>query len=186
MDVVKMFVLALVVIVPVRVFLFQPFFVRGQSMEPNFSNRQYLIVNEFGYKKTAVGAFGATLFTVEPHKTFARGDVVVFRAPIRQSQYYIKRIIGLPGERVVVRDGDVRIFNAAHPEGFALDESAYLPSGRKTGGETDVTLADDQYYVLGDNRSASSDSRMFGPIDTGDVMGRAAVRAWPLTKVGVL
>lgn len=185
-EVVKMFFLALVIIVPVRVFLFQPFFVRGQSMEPNFSDREYLIVNEFGYKRTAMDLFGKRVTLVEPHKTFERGDVVVFRAPVRGKQYYIKRIIGLPGERVVVADGEVRIFNAAHPDGMVLDERAYLPAGRKTGGEADVTLTKDQYYVLGDNRPASSDSRVFGPIGKGTVMGRAAVRAWPVKRMDLL
>ncbi len=185
-EVVKMFFLAVIIIVPVRVFLFQPFFVRGQSMEPNFSDRQYLIVNELGYKRTAVHIFGKNIVLVEPHKVFARGDIVVFRAPIREQQYYIKRIIGLPGERVMVADGIVRIFNAEHPEGFVLDEGGYLPDGRKTGGEADVVLTDDQYYVLGDNRPASSDSRVFGPISKSAVMGRAALRAWPLNKIDTL
>lgn len=185
-EVVKMFFLALIIIIPVRMFLFQPFFVRGQSMEPNFSDRQYLIVNELGYKRTIINVFGKNVVLVEPHKVFARGDVVVFRAPIRDKQYYIKRIIGLPGERVVVSDGVVRVFNAEHPEGYLLDESTYLPDGRKTGGEADVTLTDDQYYVLGDNRPASSDSRVFGPIGKGAVMGRAALRAWPPSKIDAL
>ena len=185
-EVVKMFFLALIIIVPVRMFLFQPFFVRGQSMEPNFSDREYLIVNEFGYKRTTANVLGKNVVLVEPHKTFARGDVVVFRAPIREKQYYIKRIIGLPGERVVIADGEVRIFNDTYPDGLVLDESAYLPAGRKTGGNVDVTLTDDHYYVLGDNRPASSDSRVFGPIGKGAVMGKAAVRAWPINKMDIL
>ena len=93
-EVIKMFVLALVIIIPIRIFLFQPFIVRGASMEPSFHEREYLIINEFGYKD--VKLFGDAIH-VEPRKEFERYDVAVFKAPIGKKDFYIKRVIGLPG-----------------------------------------------------------------------------------------
>jgi signal peptidase I len=179
-EVVKMFLLALVIIVPVRMFLFQPFIVRGASMEPNFSEKQYLIVNEFGYKNTPVNVLGKNLVTIKPRKDLERYEIVVFRAPVDQKQYYIKRVIGLPGETVEIDNGVVMIYNDENPEGRVLDESAYLPEGRKTNGTIKVEIGEDEYYVLGDNRPASSDSRTFGPITKDDVIGKVLIRAWPV------
>ena len=185
MEVVKMFVLALVIIVPVRMFLFQPFIVRGISMEPTFAESQYLVVNEFGYKHTSVNLFGKNLLTVEPSKRFNRYDVVVFRAPKNDKDYYIKRVIGLPGEIVEVENGVVTIYNEQHEEGRVLDESAYLPEGRKTNGSIKEILAKDEYYVLGDNRGHSSDSRSFGPRNENEMIGKVLLRAWPLDELDV-
>lgn len=179
-EVVKMFFLALVIIVPVRMFLFQPFIVRGASMEPNFSEKQYLIINEFGYKNTPISILGKDLVTVKPRTNLARQDIVVFRAPNDEKQFYIKRVIGLPGETVEIDRGVVTIYNDATPEGQILEESAYLPEGRKTNGSMKVELQDDEYYVLGDNRPASSDSRMFGPLNKDAVIGKVLLRAWPV------
>ena len=184
-EVVKMFFLALIIIVPVRMFLFQPFIVRGASMEPNFEEKQYLIVNEFGYKNTPVNVFGKNIVTVHPRKNLNRFDIVVFRAPMHENQFYIKRVIGLPGETVKIDNGVVMIYNDEYPEGRVLDESAYLPEGRKTNGSREVKLRDDEYYVLGDNRPASSDSRSFGPIHKNDVIGKVLLRAWPLNNFTV-
>lgn len=184
-EVVKMFFLALVIIVPVRMFLFQPFIVRGASMEPNFSEKQYLIINEFGYKNTPVRVLGKDLVTVKPHKDLARQDIVVFRAPNDEKQFYIKRVIGLPGETVEIDHGDVKIYNDVSPEGKILEEGAYLPAGRKTNGTMKVVLQDDEYYVLGDNRPASSDSRMFGPLHKDAMIGKVLLRAWPISDFGL-
>ncbi|MDP1833309.1 MAG: signal peptidase I [Candidatus Moranbacteria bacterium] len=184
-EIVKIFILAFVIIVPIRVFLFQPFFVQGASMEPNFKNNQYLIVNEFGYKKTDVGADGKTFFTVEPFKELKRQDVVVFRYPKNPTQFFIKRVIGLPGEKVEIKDGKVIIYNSENPDGFVLDEKNYLPDTTKTTGELAVTLKSDAYFVMGDNRLFSSDSRSWGPVPEEDIIGRAFLRAWPLDKIAV-
>jgi signal peptidase I len=177
-----MFFLALIIIVPVRMFLFQPFIVRGASMEPNFEEKQYLIVNEFGYKNTPVNILGKDIVTVKPHKILERQDIVVFRAPRDETQYYIKRVIGLPGETVEIDNGVVTIYNTDWPKGHVLDESGYLPEGRKTNGTRKTILGEDEYYVLGDNRPASSDSRSFGPIKKEKVIGRVFLRAWPVTN----
>ncbi|MFA5985815.1 MAG: signal peptidase I [Parcubacteria group bacterium] len=182
-EVVKMFFLALVIIVPVRMFLVQPFIVRGASMEPNFHEKEYLIINEFGYKNTPINILGKEIVTVKPHKDFDRLDVIVFRAPHDEKQFYIKRVVGLPGETVLVDNGDVTIINVEHPEGFTLSEGAYLPEGRKTNGSQKVVLKENEYYVLGDNRPASSDSRVFGPLNKDAIIGRVLLRAWPVSQI---
>lgn len=184
-EVVKIFILALIIIIPVRVFLFQPFFVQGASMEPNFENNEYLIVNEFGYKKTEANVDGWHIFTLDPFKKIERQSVVVFRYPKNRSQYFIKRIIGLPGEKVEIREGKVIVYNRENPDGFVLDESSYLPSGIKTQGDRVMALKDDEYFVMGDNRMFSSDSRTWGPVKQADVIGKTLLRAWPLDKITV-
>jgi len=185
LEIIKVFVLALVIILPIRVFLFQPFFVQGASMEPNFENNQYLIINEFGYKQTAVDAGDFHLFTVNPFKELSRQEVTVFRYPKNRSQFFIKRIIGLPGERVQIKDGAVTIFNQENPDGFVLDESAYLSSKVKTQGELVITLKDNEYFVMGDNRGASSDSRSWGPVKETDIVGKVLLRAWPFDQLSI-
>jgi len=183
-EIVKMVFWVVVIIVPIRVFLIQPFFVQGASMEPNFEDKQYLIVNELGYKTTNVGSGANSLFTVKPFKELRRGDVVVFRYPKNPSIFYIKRIIGLPGEKIEIKDDKVKIFNAENPNGFALDESKYLSSSVTTSGEINQTLGE-EYFVMGDNRQYSSDSRSWGPVPEADTMGKVVLRAWPLGKAGI-
>ena len=185
LEIVKVFVLALVIILPIRVFLFQPFFVQGASMEPNFENNQYLIINEFGYKQTTVDAGNFHFFTVNPFRELTRQEVTVFRYPKNPSQFFIKRIIGLPGERVQIKDGAVTIFNQENPDGIALDESAYLSLKVKTQGEMVITLKNDEYFVMGDNRGASSDSRSWGPVKETDIVGKVLLRAWPLDQLSI-
>ena len=159
----KIIIISLIIVVPVRYFLFQPFVVRGQSMEPNFHNGDYLIIDELSYRLR------------DPQ----RGEIVVFRSPVGQTTYYIKRIIGLPGETVRIKDGKVIIYTIQGKE-IDLNELNYLPSSSKTSGNLEVSLGYDQYFVLGDNRSASYDSRRFGPISRKDIIGRVYFRAWPL------
>ena len=184
-ELVKMVFWVIVIIVPLRVFLIQPFFVQGASMEPNFEDKEYLIINELGYKTTDVG-FGSTdLFTVKSFKEFQRGDVVVFRYPKNPSVYYIKRIIGLPGEKIEIKEGKVKIYNSENPEGFFLNESQYLSSNVETSGGQNVQLSDTEYFVLGDNRSYSSDSRSWGPVPEEDVVGKVLIRAWPFKKAQI-
>ncbi len=185
-ELVKMVFWVVVIIVPLRVFLIQPFFVQGASMEPNFEDKEYLIVNEFGYKTTNIGfVFGKEkriFFTVKPFKELKRGDVIVFRYPKNPSVYYIKRVIGLPGEKIEIRDNKIKIYNTQNPEGFVLDESGYLSSNVETAGDQVVQLSEAEYFVLGDNRNYSSDSRSWGPVPERDVVGKVLLRAWPFGK----
>lgn len=179
LEMVKVIALAIVIIIPIRVFLFQPFFVQGASMEPNFHDGQYLIINEFGYKHTDIPGVGA----VKQFRELERQEPIVFRYPKNPDQFYIKRIIGLPGESVAIKNGTVYIYNTIHHDGYALDESAYLDKNIKTSDMPKLKLQDNEYFVMGDNRSFSYDSRAFGPIHKKDLIGRVFLRAWPLSTI---
>jgi signal peptidase I len=168
-EIVKIVSISLAIIIPVRYYLIQPFFVRGASMTPNFDNGQYLVVDEISYR---LG---------EPQ----RSEVVVFRYPLDPSQYYIKRIVGLPGETVEINDGRVIIYNQAESRGKMLDESNYLAADVITWGKTKIELGSDEYFVLGDNRSASSDSRQWGVLNKENIIGRVWLRAWPFDQLTV-
>lgn len=187
-EIIKVFFWALVIIVPIRIFLFQPFFVQGASMEPNFQDGDYLIVNEFGYKRTGINAFGKNIVLMDSFKELSRQDVIVFRYPQNPKQFFIKRVIGLPGERIKIEDGRITIFNEQNPDGFLLDEGSYLPKGLMTraNNSVDVVLGNDKYYVLGDNRQFSHDSRMWGPLPENDIIGKVLLRAWPVTEAEIL
>jgi signal peptidase I len=174
-DVAKVAAISLAIIIPARTWLVQPFFVQGASMEPNFFEREYLVVDEISYR-------------FAPPQ---RGDIVIFHPPQRPDEFYIKRVVGLPGETISLRGGRVMIANAEHPEGVALDESAYLPVGTATRATTaqlaegaSLTLGASDYFVLGDNRGNSQDSRAFGPLERSHIVGRAWLRGWPLGRAG--
>jgi signal peptidase I len=184
-EVIKIVAFAFVIIAVVRIFLFQPFFVQGASMEPNFEDNQYLIVNELGYKENSFSLGSQNLFTVGPFKELSRQTVIVFRFPLDPTKFFIKRVIGLPGEKVQIKDGSVKIFNTQHPDGYTLDESAYLSRVVKTAGDQTVNLKPDEYFVMGDNRGYSSDSRAWGPVNQKFIVGTVLLRAWPLDKVTV-
>lgn len=166
----KIVIISLAIIIPIRYFLFQPFFVRGASMEPNFENGEYLIINEITYRFH------------EPE----RGEVIIFRYPKDPSQFYIKRIVALPKEVIRIEDGKVIIFNKDNPAGFILEEPYLSEENRFTGGNLEISLDENEYFVLGDNRQASSDSRRWGPVPRDYIIGRAWIRAWPFDKLGVL
>lgn len=165
-DLVKVFVISLLIIWPIRAFVAQPFIVSGTSMEPNFHNGEYLIVNELDYSMH------------QPQ----RGDIIVFKYPRDTKEYFIKRIIGLPGEEVRIGDGTVTIINKEHPQGFVLKEY-YLPQNDLTfpgaAEDSDVKLGASEYFVMGDNRLASSDSRFWGPVPASDIVGKVSVRIFP-------
>lgn len=160
----KIVIISLLIIIPIRYFIVQPFFVRGDSMVPNFNNGEYLIIDEFSYR-----------FFDEPQ----RGDVVVFRFPDNPSQFYIKRIVALPEETVIIKEDALTIINHEHPAGFELKEP-YLVE--PTPGELEVKLDPNEYYVLGDNRDSSSDSRRWGPLPRHLIVGKAWLRAWPINR----
>lgn len=165
-EIVKIAVIATVIVVPIRYYLFQPFFVRGESMDPTFKNGDYLIIDEITYRFR------------EP----VRGEVVVFKFPYDKSQKFIKRVIGLPGETVEIKNGEISIYNQLGIK--LLDESEYLPE-LATAGDMTLNLLEGEYFVLGDNRFFSFDSRRFGPISTNDIIGRAVFRAWPFASFSV-
>ncbi|MFH1894589.1 MAG: signal peptidase I [Patescibacteria group bacterium] len=165
-EIAKIILVAMAIVVPIRYFLFQPFFVKGQSMEPNYETGDYLIIDELTYRLR------------DPE----RGEVIVFKYPNNTTQRYIKRIIGLPGETIEIKDGKVLIYkNNQIPE--VLDESDYLPSDVQTAGNLKITLGDDEYFVLGDNRQVSSDSRRWGAVPKEDIIGKVYLRAWPIAAM---
>ena len=154
----------------IRFFIATPFIVSGSSMENTFQNYDYLLVDRITYR----------------FENPARGDVIVFGLPQETSRDLIKRVIGLPGETVVLKNGSVSVINAAHPKGFTLTEPYLSPE--HLGGATDmqVKLAADQYFVLGDNRRVSADSRLWGTLPRADIIGRVLVRLFPFSMISIL
>ncbi len=167
-ELLKIVVISLVIIIPIRYFLIQPFYVKGASMEPSFYDHEYLIIDEITYRFN------------DPQ----RGDIVVFRYPRNPQEYFIKRMIGLPGESVQIKDGQVIIFNEENPDGKILEEY-YLPDDLKTYGMTDekIVLGNNEFFVLGDNRNSSKDSRSFGPVNESYLTGRVLFRGWPFNRI---
>jgi len=169
-ELIKLAAIALVIIVPVRYFLIQPFYVKGTSMEPNFHNYEYLIIDELSYQFHAP----------------QRGEVIVFRYPRDPQEHFIKRVIGLPGEDVQIKNNHVYIYNTQHPDGFILNET-YLNPNEITvaNNENRITLKDNEYFVLGDNRQASQDSRFFGSVNKSFITGRVWLRGLPINEAKV-
>ncbi|MEI6480669.1 MAG: signal peptidase I [bacterium] len=159
-------IIALAIALPFRFFIAQPFIVSGSSMEPTFLDKEYLVVDEITYRFH------------EPQ----RGDVVIFKYPLDTSKYFIKRIVGLPGEHVVVEGTRVIIYNKENPQGFELSEPYIKYPSTKT---SNITLKDDEYFTMGDNRDKSLDSRYWGPMPKKDLVGRAILRLFPPSKIGI-
>ena len=160
-------VLAVVIVVPIRVFIAQPFVVEGLSMYPTFKDGDYLVIDEVTYRFS------------EP----SRGDVIVFRYPNNPSIFYIKRVIALPGESVRIEEGIVSITRADGTT-LTLDEPYVVAEDATYAINT--TLGSEQYFVLGDNRPKSSDSRVWGALPKEDIIGRAFVRLFPVANAAVL
>ena len=168
-EIAKVVFFGLAIMLAIRYYIAQPFIVKGASMEPNFADGQYLVIDEASYYLRAP----------------ERGEVIVFHYPDSPSQYFIKRIIGLPGEEVTRHDGKIEIVNKENPQGFTLGEQ-YLDPRMGTYPDGTTMLAADQYFVLGDNRPASSDSRFWGALGKNFIVGRVLLRAWPFSNLGVI
>ncbi len=169
LDALQPVVLAFAVIMMVYLFLFQPHKVDGSSMYPNFINGDYILTEKLSYR----------------NKNPKRGDVVVFHAPPPNDSDFIKRVIGLPGETVMVRGGRVYINGQMLPEPYlsssvVTSEKSFLREG------ITYTIPPDYFMMFGDNRSFSSDSREFGPISKRAVVGRAALRYWPFSQASLI
>jgi len=165
-EIFEVVLVAVIAVLIIRNFLIQPFLVSGASMEPNFSSGDYLLIDELSYRFR------------EPQ----RGEVIVFHYPKDEKTYYIKRIIGLPNERLVINEGKIKIFNKEHPDGFVLKEN-YLPVGIETSGTKEIILKDNEYFVLGDNRNFSFDSRSWGNLKRSEIVGLVRLRLWPINKL---
>lgn len=162
-EVVETVVIAVVAVVLVRTFVAQPFLVSGSSMEPGFQNGDYLLVDEIAYRFH------------EP----TRGDVVVFKYPLDPRSYYIKRVIGLPGERVVVSGNVVTVYTKDGNTEALKESYVARMSGVERG---EYTVKQGEYFVMGDNRDFSYDSRRWGMLPQSDLIGLVRFRLWPINK----
>lgn len=168
-DFVEVLVFSGAIFLVLYLLILQPHKIKGSSMEPSFYDKEYLLTDKVSYK---LG---------EPK----RGDVIVFKAPNTDDEEFIKRIIALPGETILIKDGKVYI------NGRLVDES-YIVKGTYTSGGAmvkegfELTLPPGKYFVMGDNRLYSSDSRTWGPITKDDITGRAWIIYWPFSKLGTV
>jgi len=165
-ELVRFVVLAILIVIPIRIFIAQPFVVSGSSMSPTFSSGDYLVVDELSYRL----------------KDPIRYDVVVFKYPNDPSKYFIKRIIGLPNEIVEIKGNSVTVFNQEHPNGFLIEQPYVKIAGNNN---LRFELKEEEYFVMGDNRGASSDSRYWGAVSKDLLSGRALIRLLPLNEIDV-
>ena len=172
---IQVIIIALMISLPIRFFIAEPFIVNGASMDPTFSTGQFLIVDRITYR------FGNP----------SRGDVIVFKYPNDPKIYYIKRIVGLPGETLTMTDGSIvvtkpedPIFTEQYPKGLTLDES-YIAQVHRSHDTMTTTLGENNFFVMGDNRLQSSDSRAWGTLDRSLIVGRPIIRLLPPSALSV-
>lgn len=167
LEVVKFTVLSIAIVLPIRLYVAQPFIVSGSSMDPTFANGQYLIIDQISYNFR------------EPK----RGDVIVFRYPRDPAKFFIKRIIGLPGDTIILQEKEVIIKNSENSEGFILEES-FVRQQRKYEPK-EITMGDEEYFVMGDNRDSSSDSRFWNALPKNNIVGKAFLRILPAEQATI-
>lgn len=167
-EIVRYSLIAILIVIPIRIFIAQPFIVSGASMDETFHSGDYLIVDQVTY------------YFEKP----SRGDVIIFRYPKDPSKFFIKRVIGLPGDTITIENATVTIENEAHPDGFVLDEP-YI-NGMTPAPLLTEELGEREYFVMGDNRDRSSDSRSWGVLQEERIIGRAFVRLFPPSVVDYL
>jgi len=167
LDFLETIVVSLAIFAVVYIFLFQPHQVDGRSMEPNFHNGEYILTDKLSYRLHAPN----------------RGDVVVFHSPQDERNDFIKRIIGIPGDTLMVKGGFVYINGTKLEEKYINDPDQVLAGRFLREGES-YEVAPEQYIVMGDNRLHSSDSREWGPVNQSSIVGRAFFRYWPVPAFG--
>jgi signal peptidase I len=155
-------VISLAISAFIIIFLYQPVKVEGTSMMPSLVDQERIFVNKFVYR-------------LEP---IERGDIVVFRYPYDPSKSYIKRVIGMAGDRIRINSGQVYV------NGEALDESYVPPEYTDSRSSPEAVVPANSYFVLGDHRSMSDDSRNFGPVNQSFIYGKAVFGYWPMDKLG--
>ncbi len=166
-EVVLFVIIAFGIILPFRVYIAEPYLVDGRSMDPTFATGDYLIVDKISYRFT----------------TPERNSVIVFKYPGDLTKSFIKRIIGLPGETVIVDETGTRIINKDNPNGFLVDQSYVKhPSDMPY----KVTLTDSEYFVMGDNRAESFDSRSWGPLPKEDILGKPVIQLFPIKNIRIM
>lgn len=165
-ELLKFVLIAAAIVFPIRLFIAQPFIVSGASMDPTFHHGQYLIVDEISYRFSAP----------------ERQDVVIFRYPKNPKEFFIKRIIGLPGESVTIEGNTITV---TRTDGTALTLTEPYLVNHGNGSNATYALSKDEYFVMGDNRPESSDSRVWGPLPRENIVGRAFVRLLPMGEFAV-
>jgi signal peptidase I len=167
LEFVKFAAIAVIIVIPIRLFIAQPFVVSGASMVPSFENGHYLIIDEISYRFE------------EPK----RGEVIVFRFPPSPAKFLIKRVVGLPGETIKITGNDVVIKNKTHPDGFLWQQGTFNSSRNYI--DVEISLGGDEYFVLGDNRGESADSRIWGALKRELIIGRPFLRLFPISEIDV-
>jgi signal peptidase I len=165
-EMVRYAVIALIIVVPFRIFVAQPYVVSGSSMDPTFKDADYLVVDQLSKRFE------------EPK----RQSVVIIRYPKDTSKFFIKRLIGFPGDTVTIKDGQVIIYNDQNKDGLKLDEQ-YITYVKNE--NFSAKLGTDEYFVMGDNRAGSSDSRIWGTLPRKYIVGTPILRLLPLNNIGV-
>lgn len=163
-EFVKYAIIALLIVVPFRTFVAQPYIVSGSSMDPTFKNGDYLIVDQLSKRFE------------EPQ----RESVVIIRYPKDPSKFFIKRLIAFPNEKVEIKNGTVKIFNKDNPNGIEISDS-YVVYQKKE--NFSVVLGENEYFVMGDNRAGSSDSRIWGSLPKENIIGRPVLRLFPFSNI---
>lgn len=164
-ETIKFAIIAIIIVIPIRMFVAQPFVVSGSSMYPTFNDKDYLIVDEISYR----------------FQDIQRNDVIIFKYPENPSKFFIKRVIGLPNEKVIISNKNVIIINEENPNGLNLDQSYVKNPSLNQGYE--FTLKEGEYFVMGDNRTASSDSRTWGAVKEDLIIGKAFLRLLPINNI---
>jgi len=162
-ETLEVLLIALVIVIPVRYFVFQPFVVDGASMEPNLHDADYLIVDEFSYH----------------FRKPERGEIIVFRYPNNHQSNFVKRVVGLPGETIFHRDGHIVVKKDGQEKTLRED---YLIDNNFNYNFSKTTLKNNEYFAVGDNRLASYDSRNWGPVKESEIIGRFLIKVWPISE----
>lgn len=162
-EILESLIIAVVLALLIRAFVFQPFYIPSGSMEPTLQIQDHIIVNKFGYRFW------------EPQ----RGDIMVFKYPLNPKKDFVKRLIAKPGERVEIRNSKIYI------NGRQLEEK-YLPAGLRYPDFGPVVVPENSYWMMGDNRNNSDDSRVWGPLPRENVIGKAMLVYWPLDRLRML
>lgn len=165
-ELLKYAAIAIIIVIPFRIFIAQPYIVDGSSMDPTFKDGDYLIVDQLSKR----------------FKEPDRESVLIIRYPRDPSRFFIKRLIAFPGETVEIKNGQVIIFSNQYPKGLSLD-SSYVVFEKIE--DFSTTLKEGEYFVMGDNRAGSSDSRIWGPVPEIDIVGEPILRLLPLSQIGL-